>query len=48
MPGLDPAGQRVNLSKLMLEVGRVKEGSKVESCDGEQCQTCLAGHLEGC
>jgi hypothetical protein len=34
MPGLDPAGKRVNLSELMLEVGRVEEGSKVESCQG--------------
>ena len=35
MPGLNPAGKRVNLSELMLEVGRVEEGSKVESCQGE-------------
>lgn len=34
MPGLDPASKRIDLSELMLEVGRVEEGSKVESCDG--------------
>lgn len=35
MSGLNPAGERVNLSELMLEVGRVEEGSKVESCQGK-------------